>query len=143
MVNISFECGGAILSESNPLDFGTVQAGTTSAIKTVIVKNTGDSDAQQCTIEAKEAKILNGFAVNSQIGSLQETVQAQLFATDSSSGSWYKYGVLGSGKNYAKKVGGTLVNGHGEDSFATKWTPPSNGTAGQKIWGNVFSCVYY
>lgn len=143
MVNITFKSGDTNLSETSPLDFGTVQAGTTSAIKTVVVTNDGDSDAQQCTIEAKEATILNGFAVSSQVGTPQETAQAQFFAADANAGTWYKYAVLGIGKDYAKKLGGTISNGGGEDSFATKWMPPANGTAGQKVWGNVFSCVYY
>lgn len=142
MVNISFKCGEAILSENNALDFGTVQAGTASAIKTITVTNTGDSDAQQCTIEAKEANVLNGFATNSQAGSAEETYKAQTFASEETSAAWYNYAVLGVGKNFATKVGGTLSNTNGSDTVATKWTPPAAGTSGQKIWGNVFSCVY-
>ena len=44
-VNISFASGGSALNETDALDFGTVQAGTKSAIKTVTVTNSGDSDA--------------------------------------------------------------------------------------------------
>lgn len=141
-VIISFECDGVALGETTPLDFNTVQAGTTSAIKKVFVKNTGDSDAQQCVIETKEATIVNGFAVNSQSGTVQETCQAQKFATDMTSASWYDYAVVGIGKNIVTKTGGTLQNTNGEDSFVTKWCPPKSGTSGQKIWGNVFSCIY-
>ena len=142
MVNITFLCDSQNLTETNPLDFSTVQAGTSSAVKTVTVTNSGDSDAQQCTLEAKAATIVNGFALDIQAGSLQETVQAQTFAGDAGSGSWYSYAVLGVGKNYSNKTGGTLQNTSGTDSFATKWSPPSNATSGVKVWGNVFSCVY-
>ena len=141
-VNIAFVCDSVTLSENNPLDFGTVQAGTSSAIKKVTVTNTGSSDAQQCVLEPKEATITNGFSVNSQSGTAAETYNVQTFATDATSGSWYSYAVLGTGKNYASKAGGTITNTNGTDSFATKWCPPSNGTSGQKVWGNVFSCVY-
>lgn len=142
MVNMTFTCDNVDLSETNALDFGTVQAGITSAIKTVTVKNTGSSDAQQCTLEAKAATILNGFSIDSQSGTAAETYNAQSFATDNASGSWYSYAVLGVGKNYATKTGGTIANTSGTDAFATKWAPPSTGTSGQKVWGNVFSCVY-
>lgn len=141
-VNITFTSDSVDLSESNALDFGTVQAGMTSAIKTVTVKNTGSSDAQQCTLEAKAATIVNGFSIDSQSGTAAETYNAQSFATDATSGSWYAYAVLGVGKNYASKLGGTLANTSGSDTFSTKWAPPSTGTSGQKVWGNVFSCVY-
>ena len=142
MVNMTFTCDSVNLSETNALDFGTVQAGTTSAIKTVTVNNTGTSDAQQCTLEAKAATILNGFSIDAQAGTAAETYNAQSFATDAASGSWYAYAVLGVGKNYASKLGGTIANTSGTDTFATKWAPPSTGTSGQKVWGNVFSCVY-
>ena len=142
MVNIVFDCGGTKLSESNPLDFGTVQAGTSSAIKVITVTNTGNSDAQQCVIEAKEATVVNGFSQTTQIGTAEETYKAQQFASDSGSSQWYSYGVVGIGKNFTQKLGGTLTNTSGSDVVATKWTPPSAGTSGQKVWGNVFSCVY-
>lgn len=142
MVNIEFECNGTNLSEAIALDFGTVQAGTPSAIKKVTVTNTGDSDAQQCQIRACEASIVNGFAINSQQGTADETFKAQTFAASETSGSWYDYGVVGIGKNFSNKTGGVLSKTSGSDSFVTRWTPPENGTSGQKVWGNVFSCVY-
>ena len=142
MVKIEFKCDGKKLSESVPLDFGTVQAGTSSAIKTIEVLNTGDSDAQQCTIEAVEATVANGFTTTAQSGSASETYRAQKFANDAISGSWYDYAVVGLGKDYSSKTGGTISKTNGSDSFATKWLPPSSGSSGQKTWGNVFSCVY-
>ena len=141
-VNITFTCDGVTLSETNALDFGTVQAGTSSAIKTISVANTGTSDAQQCVIEAKEATIANGFSINSQSGTTAETCNAQKYSNDSTNGSWYAYAVFGVGKSYASKTGGTIIASTGTDSCVTKWEPPSNGTSGQKVWGNVFSCVY-
>ena len=140
-VIISFTSGGQTLTENNPLDFGTVQAGTSSAIKTVTVTNTGDSDALNCLVEAKEASTANGFASNMQIGTAQDTWQAQKFAADAES-TFYQYAVLGVGKNYVNKTGGTLANTSGTDSYATKWEPPSTGISGAKDWGDVFSCVY-
>jgi hypothetical protein len=142
MVNIEFKCDGKKLSETTPLDFGTVQAGTSSAIKTVEVSNTGDSDAQQCTMEAVEASLSNGFTVTAQIGTADETYNAQKFSNDATSDAWYNYAVLGVGKDYKMKTGGTISKDSGTDSFATKWNPPSSGSSGQKVWGNVFSCVY-
>lgn len=142
MVTITFKCDGKKLSESVPLDFGTVQAGTSSAIKTVEVLNTGNSDAQQCVIEAVEATVANGFTATAQAGTASETYNAQKFANDATSGSWYNYAVVGIGKDFSGKVGGTISKTNGSDSFATKWLPPSSGSSGQKTWGNVFSCVY-
>ena len=142
MVKINFSCGGKTVSETAPLDFGTVQAGTSSAIKKVDVVNTGDSDSQQCTIEAVEATLSNGFTMSAQAGTSDETVLAQEFSNDATTGNWYKYAVLGVGKEYASKQGGTLSKGNGRDSFVTRWSPPSGGSSGQKTWGNVFSCVY-
>lgn len=142
MVTIEFSCGDVKLSETTPLDFGTVQAGTASAIKKITVKNVGNSDAQQCTIEAVEASVANGFTSISQKGTADETYNAQKFGNDETTDSWYDYAVLGVGKDYKTKTGGTIGNTNGSDSFATKWLPPSNGSSGQKVWGNVFSCVY-
>lgn len=141
MVNITFECGGKNLSESVALDFGTVQAGTTSAVKTVTVTNNGDSEALQCMVQPKEASISNGFSINYQQGTANETYKAQTFADSETSGSWYDYAVLGIGKNFANKVGGT-ISAKSSDTFVTRWTPPEDGTSGQKVWGNVFNCVY-
>ena len=142
MVTIEFKSGQTKLSETTPLDFGTVQAGTASAIKKVVVTNTGNSDAQQCTIEAVEASIANGFTLTSQKGTADETYRAQRFANDATVDNWYDYAVLGIGKDYKSKTGGTIGNTNGTDSFVTKWLPPVNGSSGQKVWGNVFSCVY-
>lgn len=142
MVNIEFKCDGKKLSENFPLDFGTVQAGTSSAVKTIEVNNTGDSDAQQCTIEAVEASVANGFTTTAQVGSAEETFRAQKFSNDATSDSWYDYAVLGVGKDFKTKTGGTIGKTSGTDSFVTKWQPPQNGSSGQKVWGNVFSCVY-
>ena len=141
-VSITFNCGGQGLTESNPLDFGTTQAGSTSEIKTITVTNTGNSDAQLCVIEPIEASVINGFAGNLQIGVPQDTYQAQKFMSDANSNTPYSYAVLGVGKNWATKLGGTLQNTNGSDSFATVWKPPSAGASGQKVWGNGFSCVY-
>ena len=141
MVNITFTCEGQTLTESNALDFTTVQAGTSSAIKTITVTNTGDSDALSCVIEPIESKIINGFAADTQVGTVQETVNAQKFST-AADGTYYSYAVVGVGKNAVNKTGGTLQNTSGTDTFATKWEPPSTGTSGQKTWGNRLSCVY-
>ena len=142
-VNLQFSCGSITLSESTALDFGTVVAGQSSAIKTVTVTNLGDSDAQQVVINPVEATIVNGFASNIQIGTSQETYQAQKFAPASDSGNWYGYAVVGTGKNWTNKTGGTLQNTNGSDTFVTKWEPPLAGTNGQKIWGNAITAVYW
>ena len=141
MVIINFTCDGQSLSESNALNFGTVQAGTTSAVKTVTITNTGDSDALQCVIEPKQAVLTNGFSSDIQLGTAQETYLAQKFSADINS-SFYNYAVVGIGKNYINKTGGTIFNTSGTDIFVTKWEPPISGTSGAKVWGNVFSCVY-
>ena len=142
MVNIEFKCEGKRLSEAIPLDFGTVQAGTSSAVKTIVVNNTGDSEAQQYTVETVEASIANGFTSTAQSGAAEETFRAQRFSNDATSDAWYEYAVLGVGKDFKTKTGGTIGKNNGTDSFVTKWMPPSNGSSGQKVWGNVFSCVY-
>lgn len=142
-VNLQFTCDSRTLSESTALDFGTVVAGQSSAIKTVTVTNLGDSDAQQVVINPVEATIVNGFASNIQVGTAQETYLAQKFAPASDSGTWYGYAVVGTGKNYTNKVGGTLQNTGGSDTFATKWEPPASGTNGQKLWGNAITSVYW
>lgn len=140
-VNVGFTCAGVTLTEAVALDFGTVQAGSTSAIKTVIATNTGTSDAQQCVLEPKAASIANGFASELQVGTATDTYLCQTFSV-SSSGTYYNYAVLGTGKVYGTKVGGTIANTNGTDTFFTKWTPPITGISGAKVWGNVFSCVY-
>lgn len=142
-VNLQFECDSKKLSESTALDFGTVVAGQSSAIKTVTVTNLGDSDAQQVVINPVEATIVNGFASNVQIGTAQETYQAQKFAPAGDSGTWYGYAVVGTGKNWTNKTGGTIHNTNGSDTFVTKWEPPLAGTNGQKIWGNAITAVYW
>jgi len=140
-VIIGFTSGGSGLNETDALDFGTVQAGTASAVKTVTVTNTGDSDALNSLVEPKAASLTNGFGSDLQTGTAQDTYLAQTFATDAGS-TYYAYAVLGVGKNYTNKTGGTLANTNGTDSYVTKWEPPSVGVSGQKNWGNVFSCVY-
>lgn len=140
-VNISFASGGSALNETDALDFGTVQAGTKSAIKTVTVTNSGDSDALNCLVEAKAASLTNWFASDLQVGTAQDTYLAQKFGPDSGSVT-NDYAVLGVGKNYTNKTGGTLANTNGTDSYATLWEPPSVGVSGQKVWGNVMTCVY-
>lgn len=141
-VTINFTCNGVTLNESSPLDFGTVQAGTASALKTIAVTNTGDSNAMSCVIEAKAATVINGFSSDLvQSGIAQDTFLVQTFAENISS-TFYSKGVLGTGKNFATGVGGTLLNTTGSDTIVTKWEPPSGGTSGVKVWGNVFSCVY-
>ena len=78
MVTITFTCGGSSLSESVPLDFGTVMAGEASEIKSVVVKNTGASTAEQCVIRAVEATTTNGFSSTTQSGTSGPTKQVQL-----------------------------------------------------------------
>ena len=140
-VVIAFTCGGTPFDENTALDFGTVQAGTTSAVKTIVVTNTGTSDALSCVVDPKAASIANGFAGDIQSGSANDTYNAQTFAATSGS-TYYVYAVLGTGKNYTNKTGGTLANTNGSDSYVTVWSPPSVGVSGAKVWGNVFSCVY-
>jgi len=80
-VNITFECDGKQVTEANALDFGTVQAGTSSAMKVITIKNTGDSDAMQCRIDPVLAVIANGFSSDAiQKGTDRETKLAQWFA---------------------------------------------------------------
>lgn len=141
-VNIAFSVGGNAISEAVPLDFGPVQAGTSSGIKTVTVSNSGDSDALNCTITPIAATIANGFASDAQVGTAQETYQAQRFAATNTDGTWYSYAVVGVGKNFINQTGGTLAATSGTDSFATRWDPPSSGNSGTKYWGNRLSCVY-
>lgn len=140
-VNIGFSSGGVALNEIDALDFGTVQAGTKSAIKTVAVTNTGDSDALNCLVEAKAASVVNGFGSDLQVGTPQDTYSAQFFGPEAGS-VIYAYAVLGVGKNYTNKTGGTLSNTNGQDTYCTDWEPPGAGISGQKTWGNIFSCVY-
>ena len=141
-VNLQFVCDSRTLSESTALDFGTVVAGQSSSIKTVAVTNLGSSDAQQVVINPVEASIANGFAANIQVGTSAETYLAQRFAPARDSGTWYGYAVLGTGKNWSNKTGGTIQNTSGSDTFYTKWEPPTSGTNGQKVWGNQMTCVY-
>lgn len=140
-VSIGLTVGGSVINESTPLDFGTVQAGTSSAIITVTATNTGSSDALACTVDPVEASIANGFSSAIQVGTAAETYSAQTFAADGVS-TFYNYGVLGTGKNYTNKTGGTLVATTGTDTFVTKWTPPSTGSSGSKIWGMIVRSVY-
>jgi len=141
MVNITFTCNGQTLTETNALDFNTVQAGLSSEIKAITVTNTGDSDALNFTIEPVEATISNGFAADIQVGTVQETVQARKFAA-AMDGPWYPLGVVGVGKNFSTGLGGTLANTSGTDVFYTTWNPPINGTSGLKVHGDRGSCVY-
>lgn len=141
-VNLQFVCDSKTLSESTALDFSTVVAGQSSSIKTVTVTNLGDSDAQQVVINPVEATITNGFSSNLQTGTTAETTLAQKFAGASDSGTWYNYAVVGTGKNWTNKTGGTIQNTNGSDTFVTKWEPPLSGTNGQKVWGNAITCVY-
>jgi hypothetical protein len=140
-VNITFTVNGSVVNEVNPLDFSTVQAGTSSAIKTVSVTNTGTSDALMCAIEAVEASTNSGFSTTTQAGTAAETYSAQQFALDANS-QFYNYAVVGTGKNYTNKTGGTLVANTGTDTYVTKWVPPSTGNSGAKEWGCRLSCVY-
>lgn len=140
-VSITFTVNGSVVNETTPLDFGTVQAGTSSAIKTVTVTNTGTSDALLCTIDPLEASTTNGFSSSSQTGTAAETYNVQQFAADANS-TFYSYAVVGTGKNFTNKTGGTLVATSGTDTYVTKWVPPSTGNSGSKVWGCRFSCVY-
>lgn len=141
-VTLNFSCDGTSLTEATPLNFGIVQAGSNSVIKTVVVSNTGSSDALNVRIDPVVADTSTGFSTSLQAGTAQETYQAQKFASSSSATTWYNFAVVGSGKNYATGVGGTLVNTTGTDSFATYWNPPSTASAGDKVWGNRASCQY-
>jgi hypothetical protein len=141
MVNITFTCDGQTLTETNALDFGTVQAGLSSPIKTITVTNTGDSDALDFMVEAVESTIANGFAADTWVGTAQETYMARKFAA-TVDGPWYDRAVVGVGKNYATMKGGTLANTSGTDTFATKSLPPSNSTSGLKVHGDRGTCVY-
>ena len=144
-VNLNFSCGGTSITEVNALNFGIVQAGTNSAIKVVTVSNTGTSDALNVIIEPMFATQVNGFSAdftNLATMSAQDTYLAQKFAANSNASVWYPYAVVGDSKVYATKVGGTLINTTGSDSFATYWSPPANATAGDKVWGNRASCQY-
>lgn len=145
MVQITFSCDGSSVSEANPVDFGTVLAGDESEVKTITVTNSGDSDAEQCTITPIEASTSNGFATTTQTGTAAETYNAQTFSSDASiTGStvWYPQAFVGTGASYPDSLGGTIPSNGGTASFSTKWSPPSTATAGNKIWGNEFSCVY-
>ena len=141
-VILNFTCMGATLTEANPLNFGTVQAGMSSPIRTVTVTNTGTSDAQNCRVDSLAATVINGFSADLQQGQPSESYSAQKFAAADTATTWYSAAFLGVGKNYASSLGGTLVNTTGTDSFASQWLPPANGSAGDKIWGNKSSCQY-
>lgn len=141
MVDIKFTCDGKTLTETNALDFGTVQAGLSSGIKIITVTNTGDSDALDFIIEPVEATIVNGFAGDVQVGTAQETYLARKFA-ETVNGPWYPKAVVGVGKNFSTGLGGTLANTSGTDTFATLWNPPSNGTSGPKVHGDRGTCVF-
>lgn len=141
-VSLTFTCDSQVLTEANPLNFSTVQAGVNSSIKTVNVINTGTSDAQNCRVDPVAATVANGFSADIQAGTAQETYQAQKFAATENATTWYNFAVLGTGKNYTTGTAGTLVNTTGSDSFATYWAPPASGTAGDKVWGNKASCQY-
>lgn len=140
MVTITFTCGGSTLSESVPLDFGTVMAGEASEIKSVVVKNTGASTAEQCVIRAVEATTTNGFSSTTQSGTASETYSAQTFSS-AANGTYYASAYIGEGANYGTSTGGSIAT-NGSYTYYTKWTPPSSATAGNKVWGNEFSCVY-
>ena len=140
MVTITFKCGSTTLTESVPLDFGTVMAGESSEIKTITVQNTGASTAEQCVVQAVEASTTNGFSSTTQSGTASETYSAQTFSS-ASNGTYYSAAYIGSGANYATATGGSIAT-NGSYTYYTKWTPPSSATAGNKVWGNEFSCVY-
>lgn len=140
MVTITFKCGGTTLSESTPLDFGTVMAGESSEIKTITVSNSGASTAEQCIVTPVEASTTNGFASTTQTGTASETYNAQTFS-NASNGTYYAAAYIGEGANYATSTGGSIAT-NGSYTYYTKWTPPSTATAGNKVWGNEFSCVY-
>ena len=132
---------GLVLSESTPLDFDVVQAGGRSEFIQLKITNKGTSTALKCVMTAVAANQQTGFTTDSQQGLASETYNAQYFAADETS-QLYQYAVLGSGKNWVSKVGGTLVNTNGSDVIVTCWKPPANGSAGGKKWGVEVASVY-
>jgi len=126
---------GTLYSESAGIDFGTVQAQSVSAVETVYVRNVGDTPLQDCVVDCVAFSIANGFGSDAQVGTADETYDATTFSTVTSPWDDYESIAVGSGASHSPEVGGTLASTGGNDTFYTRWEPPSGSSVGAKVWG--------
>jgi len=111
------------LTDTNPIDFGTLQAGSTTT-KRVFVKNASAS------VDLLDAKVTAIEHPDSQSGSSASTYDVTTFST-SQSGTFTSELSLG-----------TITKSTSSSYFWVKWAPPLGEASGDRIWGLQISGNY-